>query len=172
MLTQAISELCNRWPEQVNHFNGSEYPLPIKTAFLGDNPIDLQLLRQELMAHQDGDVKDILEPMLLAAEIYEASQNDKEQYFITDRKLHGYVFTGSKWRAGWVLVLGGADQEELIEKLKAKDFIVFTDTPGINDTCYIGNRDTSPIYFLQMMVRYGLIWGSIAAGNDHELGTF
>jgi acetyl-CoA decarbonylase/synthase, CODH/ACS complex subunit beta len=172
MLTQAIGELLNRWPNQPGHFDGSEYPLPIKTTFLGDHKIDLQLLHQELIDHQDSDVKDILEPILLAAEIYEASCKDKEQYFITDRQLHSYVFTGSKWKAGWVLILGGEDQRELIEKLQEKDFMVFTDTPDIDNTCYIGNRDTSPIYFLQMMVRYGLIWGSIAPGDDHEMGHF
>jgi hypothetical protein len=56
-----------------------------------------------------------------------------------------------------VLVLGGNNQKELIEKLKEKEFIVFTDTPNIEETNFIGNRNTSPIYFLQMMVRYGFI---------------
>ncbi|MGE5558992.1 MAG: hypothetical protein ACM3WV_10335 [Bacillota bacterium] len=50
--------------------------------------------------------------------------------------------------------------------------MIFTDLPGIPDTRFIGARDTSPIYFLQMMVRYGLIWGRIAPGDDHRMGHF
>ena len=50
--------------------------------------------------------------------------------------------------------------------------MVFTDQAGIPDTVFIGSRDTSPIYFLQLMVRYGLIWGRIAPGDDHEMGHF
>ncbi len=30
---------------------------------------------------------------------------------------------GSKWRAGWVLILGGGDQKVLIEKLKEKNLL-------------------------------------------------
>ena len=65
--------------------------------------------------------------------------------------MQSYVFSGSKWKAGWALVLGGDDQQELIDKLNERDFMVFTDLPDIPDTIYIGNRPTSPIYFLQMM---------------------
>ena len=50
--------------------------------------------------------------------------------------------------------------------------MVFTDRPGIDGTTYVGNRDTSPIYFLQLMVRYGLIWGRISPGDDHQMGHF
>ena len=33
-------------------------------------------------------------------------------------------------------------------------------------------RDTGPIYFLQLMVRYAMIWGQIPPGEDHEMGHF
>jgi acetyl-CoA decarbonylase/synthase complex subunit beta len=71
-----------------------------------------------------------------------------------------------------VLVLGGEDQHELISKLKQLDFMVFTDLGSIPKTIYIGNRPISPVYFLQLMVRYGLVWGKIAPGDDHEMGHF
>ena len=108
----------------------------------------------------------------MAAEAVESNQADKAQFFITDRTTRDLVFTGSKWKAGWVLVLGGDDQPALIAKLKQQDFMVFTDQPHIADTIYIGQRPTSPIYFLQLMVRYGLIWGKIAPGDAHEMGHF
>ena len=117
-------------------------------------------------------MKDLLEPVLLASELCEAACEDKEQFFIDDQKVQQYVFMGSKWRAGWTLVLGGDNQDELISKLIELRFAVFTDLPDIADTVYIGNRPTSAIYFLQLMVRYGLIWGRIKPGDDHQMGHF
>ena len=79
---------------------------------------------------------------------------------------------GAKWQAGWALVLGERHTPELLTELQRRSYMVFTDQPGIADTRFIGERPTSPIYFLQLMVRYGLIWGGIAPGDDHELGHF
>lgn len=172
MQQQAVDELLNLLPEEVHSFSGSDYPLPVKAALLGDKEISIALLRQQLIEKQSGDVKDLLDPLLLAAELIEAAREDKEQFFLTDHAVQGNVFRGSKWQAGWVLVLGGADQSELVEELKKRDFMVFTDLPDIPRTVYIGDRDTSPIYFLQLMVRYGLIWGRIAPGDDHKMGHF
>jgi CO dehydrogenase/acetyl-CoA synthase beta subunit len=172
MQRQAIEQLLGMMPDEVHGFAGSAYPAPVRAALLGQKTLRLPTLRSELLAKQDGDVRDLLEPMLLAAEVVEAAQADKARYFITDLAAQSLVFTGSKWRAGWALVLGGDDQQELIEQLQARSFMVFTDLPGIADTHYIGSGPTSPIYFLQLMVRYGLIWGRIAPGNGHEMGHF
>lgn len=172
MQKQAVAEMLNLLPEHSGFFEGTEYPLPVRTTFLGSRPIDAHYLRQWLLEKQDDDVKDVLEPVLLAAELCEASYEDKSLFFITDHTVRGNVFMGSKWKAGWVLILGGTDQSELIGNLQRLDFMVFTDLPGIPDTVYIGSRDTSPVYFLQMMVRYGLVWGNIAPGDDHEMGHF
>lgn len=172
MQQKAVNEILELLPEKVHSFKGSQYPLPVKATFLGDKGVHIPSLRQTLVQNRDADVKDLLEPLLLAAELCEAACEDKEQFFLTDRTVQSYVFRGSKWRAGWALVLGGEDQNELIEKLKERSFMVFTDLPGIPDTVYIGNRPTSPIYFLQLMVRYGLVWGRIAPGDDHQMGHF
>ena len=171
-IQQAISRLLQLLPDKVCSFQNSEYPLPIKATFLGDKEIDISALRQQLIDKQNGDVKELLKPLLLAAELYEATCADKERFFLNDQKVQRYVFMGSKWRAGWALVLGSDNQDELIERLKERNFAVFTDLPEIADTVHIGNRDTSPVYFLQLMVRYGLIWGRIAPGEDHKMGHF
>lgn len=172
MHKQYISEMLSLLPNSISDFAGSEYPMPIRTTFLGDEEISIQELKKELIEKQNDDVKEILEPLLLSAELYEASCSDKGQFFINDLSLQSYVFNGSKWKAGWVLILGGRNQTELIQRLKEKNFMVFTDMPDVPDTVYIGSRDTSPVYFLQMMVRYGLIWGRIKPGDDHEMGHF
>ncbi|MCL5023654.1 MAG: hypothetical protein M1497_09865 [Nitrospirae bacterium] len=169
---QAVIEILNLLPEQLSSFKGSEYPLPVGTALLGNKDITIPSLRRRLVEQLDGDVKDLVEPLLLAAELYEASRDDKEQFFLTDRAVQSYVFDGSKWSAGWVLVLGGEDQKQLLEKLKDYNFMVFTDLPDMSNTVYIGSRPTSPIYFLQLMVRYGLVWGRINPGDGHEMTHF
>lgn len=172
MKSEAINQLLSIMPGTISSFAGSQYPLPLKTTFLGNENLDLEALRLSLSNSQDGDVKDALEPVLLAAELFEAAQPDRDRYFLTDSKVRSLVFTGAKWRAGWALVLGGHLHLQLIDALKAKDFMVFTDVPDIDNTHFIGDRPTSPIYFLQLMVRYGLIWGRIAPGDDHEMGHF
>ena len=124
-----IEQLLSLLPEDAGGFKNTEYSLPIKSAFLGERPIDCGQVRKELIEKQNEDVKDLLEPLLLAAELYEASCEDNEQFFLTDSQVRSYVFSGSKWKAGWVLVLGGADQQELIAKLQEQNFLVFTDQP-------------------------------------------
>lgn len=168
----ALQQLLSLLPERVGSFGGTEYPLPVKSTFLGNNSIDIPELRKQLEDMQNADIKELLEPLLLASELYEASCGDRQDFFITDEALQGHVFMGSKWRAGWSLVLGEYKEELLFDRLKEYGFIVFTDCPDVADTVYIGGRQTSPIYFLQMMVRYGLIWGGISPGDDHEMGHY
>ncbi|MCP4155386.1 MAG: hypothetical protein GY757_47110 [bacterium] len=172
MISEAVNELKRGLPAVVDKFDGSEFQLPVKTTFLGHRELTLEKIEADLTAAVDSDLKSCLAPILLAAEVVEASQKDKQDYFITDRKVQDIVFNGSKWKAGWVLVLGGKDQHELVEELKQKNFMVFTDQPGIEDTTYVGSRNTSPVYFLQLMVRYGLVWGQIKGGDDHQMGHF
>jgi len=167
-----IKDILELITKSVGYFEGSEYPLPIKTTIFGKDKLNLNNLNKELIDKKNKDIKEILELLLIVAELFEASQKDNSKYFTTDKNLRELVFMGSKWRAGWVLVLGGNDQKELIYKLIEKEFIVFTDIPGIEETHYIGNRNTSPIYFLQMMVRYGLMWGRIKPGDSHHMGHF
>ena len=167
-----IKNVLDLIPKKICTFQGSEYSLPVKTAIFGKDKVNLDNLYKDIIAKKDKDIKELLEPLLVAAELFEASQEDNNKYFITDGNLRDLVFMGSKWKAGWVLILGDSDQKVLIEKFKEKEFIIFTDTPEIDEIYFIGNRATSPIYFLQMMVRYGLIWGKIKPGDSHKMGHF
>jgi len=169
---QAVDTILALLPDTAGVFSGSQFPAPVRTTFLGGLEIDLHDLRARLLALRDGDVKDLLEPLLLAAEVVEAAQPDQSDHFITDREAQSLVFSGAKWRAGWALVLGHRHVPEVVDELKRRSFLVFTDQPDLPDTRYIGDRPTSPIYFLQLMVRYGLVWGRIAPGDDHEMGHF
>ena len=172
MMQQAIGEILGRLPARPGAFEGSQYPLPVAQTFLGSGSVDLAGLRRGLVETEDDDPKRVLGALLIAAEQCEATSGDRDRFFLDDATVRSLVFTGSKWRAGWVLVLGDRNHERTVEVLKAKDFMVFSDHGGIPDTIFIGDRATSPIYFLQLMVRYGLIWGGIAPGEDHRMGHF
>ena len=168
----AVNDLIALLPDHAGSFEKTQYPLPVKTAILGEAPLDTEDIRKELEAHKNGDIRDVLEPALLAAEWVESVQADRHQRFIDDVRLQGIVFMGSKWQAGWALVLGDNRHEDHVRMLIQRELIVFTDHPGLEKTIFIGDRSTSLIYFLQVMVRYGLIWGRIAPGDDHSLGHF
>ncbi|TFG71104.1 MAG: hypothetical protein E4H27_05315 [Anaerolineales bacterium] len=172
MQRKAVDELIAMLPPHVGHFENSQYPLPITTTFIGDTAPDIENIRADLLSHRDGDVKNLLEPVLLGAELVEAVQPDRQDLFLSDERVQSLVFMGSKWHAGWVLVLGDNQHAEHIKLLQERDFMVFTDHPGLENTIYIGNRPTSPVYFLQLMVRYGLVWGRINPGDDHSMGHF
>lgn len=172
MFADAVNGMLKMLPEKEHSFGGTQYPLPIARTFLGSEPVDPGLLRGKLAEYRDGDPKEILKPLLIAMEQCEAASPDRDEYFIQDRQVQGLVFTGSKWRAGWVLVLGDTPDQKVAELLKARNFMVFTDQPNVDGTTCIGGRDTAPVYFLQLMVRYGLVWGGIRPGDDHEMGHF
>ena len=69
MKTQAIHELLRLLPRDISHFKGSEYPLPLKTTFLGNAEINIDTLRKEITSLANCDVKELLEPVLLASEL-------------------------------------------------------------------------------------------------------
>ena len=172
MVNDAIGAILKALPATAGSFAGSQYPLPIAQTFRGNEPMDLEVIRRSLLDRSNDDPQTILAPLLMAAEQIEAASPDNGEYFLEDQKVQSIVFTGSKWRAGWTLVLGNTENAAVVKLLAERDFMVFTDQPGIDGTVFIGARDTSPIYFLQLMVRYGLIWGRIAPGKDHEMGHY
>ena len=172
MQEEAINELLANLPEEIHIFNSSEYSLPVKAAIFGDPPLNTAELRRILAERRAGELKNILNPALVAAEQIEAARADKDDYFLSDSAVRHHVFMGSKWFAGWALLLGGRGQDEIIPRLKDGEFQIFTDQPEVSGTVFIGSRNTAPIYFLQLMVRYGLIWGRIKPGDDHEMGHY
>ncbi len=172
MQYKAVDELMPLLPPSGGHFDGSQFLLPVKTAFLGDAPLRIEDVRDDLCHKRDGDVKHLIEPVLLGAELVEAARPDRQDFFLSDARVQNLVFMGSKWRAGWVLVLGDNQHTQHVNRLQERDFMVFTDQAGLDNTIFIGDRTTSPVYFLQLMIRYGLVWGRIKPGDDHSMGHF
>ena len=146
--------------------------MPVSQAILGEMP-DIAKLREWLKQSAEGELKNVCEPVAVAAEVIESRSADRDKYFLDDDRVRNYVFRGAKWKAGWVLVAGNGVTSEFIEKLSAAKYMVFTTCPdGTRDQVAIPPRETGAIYFLQMMVRYAMIWGQIPPGEDHEMGHF
>ena len=102
----------------------------------------------------------------------ESRSADHDEYFLDDDRVRSYVFRGAKWRAGWVLVAGDGITDELAERLKVADYMIFSSRhEGIRGQT-LPPRETGAVYFLQLMVRYALTWGQIPPGEDHEMGHF
>lgn len=176
-----LEELIKKVPDRIERFEGSEYPQPIIIALSGEIPDVSELkekaksltrinLAEEGPPPKEKEIESVLYCSLSLAEIIEASRQDKKDYFISDAKFRGQVF-GVKRSPGWALVLGDADQTELITRLREKRFVVFS-TFQHSQANFLGNRETSSIYFLQNQVRYAMIYGRIEPGDPHEMAHF
>jgi acetyl-CoA decarbonylase/synthase complex subunit beta len=155
-----LAELLDELPDGPVAFEGSDFPLPLCQAVLGRVPSPDEVRRLVEETDPD-DAGHLALHAAMAAECLEAAQPDARELFVSDASLRGNVFMGSKWRAGWTFVLG-QDTAQLQKALDERSFMVF---PG-------GPRPTQPVYWLQMMVRYAMVWGRIPPGEDHEMGHF
>ena len=146
--------------------------MPVSQAILGQMP-DIAKLREWLKQSAKDELKNTCEPIAVAAEVIESRSADRDAYFLDDDRVRNYVFRGAKWKAGWVFTAGSGISDEFVERLGADQYLVFTThLNGTRDQVAIPQRETGAIYFLQMMVRYAMIWGQIPPGEDHEMGHF
>ena len=156
----SLTGLKKAMPREVRGFAGSQYTLPLCQAVLGHVPAAGEVLRALKQTDPD-DAGHLALHAALAAECWEAAQPDAAERFVRDAQLRGYVFSGGKWRAGWAFLMG-AGAADLKPALEEREFMVFESA----------GRPTHAVYWLQMMVRYAMIWGQIPPGEDHEMGHF
>lgn len=100
----ALDKILRLLPEYPGSFKGTDFKLPVKAAISGGREIEIAPLRETLCGLRNTDnvdVKKLLEPVLLAAELYESARKDNEKYFLKDERLQGLVFMGAKWTPGW-----------------------------------------------------------------------
>lgn len=167
-----FDKLLDMLPRQVLDFPGTQFYQPAAMAYLGTKA-EISKIRAQAKELQGLPPENICETAMLMAEIIESNASDREKYFQTDDKTRDEVFNGSKWRAGWVFLLGNNDHSELVQKFKEREFLVFVQNGGsLQRVIDLGPRETAAVYFLQVMVRYAMIWGNIAPGDDHEMSHY
>lgn len=169
---QGFESLLEMLPDEAKDFEGSDFAQPAAMAYFGA-PVDIGRLRKKANELRNAKPSAMCEIAMVMAEVIESNSADKGKFFINDADTRGYVFGGSKWKAGWVCILGSDDHAELIEKFKEKDFLVFAQKNAAKDAAIdLGPRGTASVYFLHLMVRYAMTWGRIAPGDDHEMGHY
>jgi len=170
-LERARNALADLEIEDPRPFERSQFPFPVCNAVYGMefDPDDVFEQFLTLEPHKAG----FLETFAAAAELVESAQPDRDDFFMDDAFVRGMVFSGAKWKAGWGMVWGHTEgTAQMTAELDKRDFLLFTAGRGHEAALFLGRRPTSLIYFLQLMVRYGLIWGRQEPGAPHELGHF
>jgi acetyl-CoA decarbonylase/synthase complex subunit beta len=155
-------------------FTGTEYMYPILYAIKGlkdTSQIETDdTLVIEGRQHIDN---------LWKTEIKESMEPDKHKYFISDDSFRSLCVGLNEGANGWVLLVGQVNESilhTLLPKLKSKRLIPFV--YGDNavrlkklDLVYrdLGPRESSIIYFAQLLVRYALIYARDIGGDPHEI---
>ncbi len=167
-----LSSLIQQLPERATAFDGSQFAFPMSEALFGSPP-DLPRLREEAEHLDAGDAQpqEAAWVALAAAEAAESARPDREEWFLTDGRFRGIVFTGIKWRAGWALVLG-EDQEAYARAFDAAGFMTFVTRAGLEVGRFLGERETASLYFAQLLARYALVYSDVEPGQSHELTHF
>jgi len=167
-----LQTLLAQLPDAAVPFAPTQFPFPVSQV-LFNAPPDPDRLRQGA-AHLEATEA---EPhhaawiALSAAEAVESVQADRDQYFLPDGTFRGMVFTGIKWRAGWALLMGEG-QGEYARAFNDASFMVYTTRPEIEIGRFLGERETSSIYFAQLLARYALLYSDVQPGERHDLGHF
>lgn len=169
-LLPGFEMLLGLLPDKAEDFRGTEFGQPVAVAYLGKRA-DMESLRKQAHELRISSPEQMCEVAMIMAEMIESAAPDHDKYFQTDAKTRSHVFTGSKWRSGWVFLMGSSDHSELVQRFRERDFLVFAQNGGsLKNAIDLGPRETAAVYFLQIMVRYAMIWGSINPGDDHEMG--
>jgi len=171
-MVPALQALIAQLPNTAVPFSPTQFPFPVSQVLFGGSP-DLARLRQEAaeLEASEAEPHQAAWIVLSAAEAVESVQADREQYFIPDGTFRGMVFTGIKWRAGWALLMGDG-QEDYARAFSNATFLVYTTRSGIEIGRFLGDRETSAIYFAQLLARYALLYSDVEPGEGHDLGHF
>jgi acetyl-CoA decarbonylase/synthase complex subunit beta len=114
---------------------------------------------------------------LWLAEVLESLNENKSKHFVRDDNFRRMCVGLNQGTNGWALVIGkGASQDivALTDTLLEKRFRVFMsgetrNIPLNEKIASLGDSETSPIYFAQILIRYALIYGRARAGDSHAI---
>lgn len=139
----------------------ARYPFPLCSAVYGGRP-DIHSVREEVGEHLNDDPLSALEPALVLLEFYQASRPETADAVPGDEEFLGRAFR-TKRRNGWMAVLGDGREAELQDAVNEKWQFEFLPATG---------RWTPLYVLLNMLARYGFVYGRIEPGDPHALGHF
>jgi len=137
------------------------YPLPLTLAVYGETPAP-ERVREQVAARLESDPIGALEDALVLLELHEGSQPRIDDFISDDPAFLGQAFS-TKRLNGWLAVLGDEDPEEFERAINAR--WKFKLVPG-------RERRTGLYPLLNMVARYGFVYGRIPFGDSHALGHF
>lgn len=165
----------------VSPFPYSQYPYPLNQSLFGD--LNLEALRRSAEKSYSSQFEEDLSVLLALAEAVEASQPDKEEFFITDKELRARLL-GLNSTDGWALLWGeenerAAELATLLQQEHLQVYTVLTEDNNVSSSLrenkqfkFLGSRQTSSVYFYQAIVRYAHIYGRVPLGDAHEASEF
>lgn len=137
------------------------YPLPVAAAVYGETP-DPAAVRADVEERVETDPVAALERALVLLELFECNQAGLAESVPDDDAFLAAAFR-SKRLNGWMALLGDADSDETAEAVNARwrfNLIEGPDRPG---ALYV---------LLNMLCRYGFVYGRIPPGDSHEMCHF
>ena len=137
------------------------YPLPLALAVYGETP-EPEAVRERVSSRMGPDPVDALEAALVLLELYECNQPEAAAAIPDDGVFLGQVF-GSKRLNGWMATMGDGDPAQIEEAVKARWQFRFVSSKESQTGIY-------PL--LNLLVRYGFVYGRIPFGDSHELSHF
>ena len=161
-LRQGLSELL-RLTEGLTFrpLVSERYPLPLALAVCGCVPEPERVREQTSMRAAD-DVVAALDPALVLFELYQCAQPETVENVPDDSQFLSEAFR-TKRSNGWVALLGGGDRSHVESALNGR--WQFSFVPG-------RGRLAGLYTMLNMLVRYGLVYGRIEPGDAHALAHF
>lgn len=137
------------------------YPLPLAQAVFGQVP-EPERVRQQVIARLSSDPVSVLEEALVLLELVVCNQPHVPDCILDDDAFLSQTFA-TKRANGWAAILGGVDRDSTEAAVTARWRVKFI----------AGDGGSCGIYpFVNLIVRYGLVYGKLPAGDSHALGHF
>ncbi|MBT3290495.1 MAG: hypothetical protein HN380_24335 [Victivallales bacterium] len=137
------------------------YPLPLAIAVYGDVP-EPSVVRPDVEKHLHSDPVAALESALVLLELAQANAAGTVETIPDDGQFLSLAFS-SKRLNGWIALLGDGDPDEAKEAINARWQFKFIEGPGRLGGLYA---------LLNLLCRYGFVYGRIAPRDSHGMGHF
>ena len=136
------------------------YPYPLTLAAYRHLP-EPQQVREDVTRRMSSDPVSVLEHALALLELYECNSSDIDLTIEDDEKFIKTCFE-SKRCNGWISVVGDMNRKNLAEKINDRWRFHF----------FGSSKETGIYALLNMLARYGFVYGRIPFGDAHALSHF